>query len=335
MADVAAAAGVSITTVSHVLNKTRPVSDELQERVRQAIAVTGYSTNTVARALATQNTMLLGVVMSFVTNPFFAPLVSQIEKTARRSGYTLLLTDSHDNASDELAQVQIMLDHRVDGVIIAPAAEDQDLALNRLAQHATPTVLIDRFGDRRFDEVGVENTKPVAELVAHLVGRGHTRIGFISGQPGLSTTTERLEGYRLGLRDAGLPFDRALVRSGSSQVNPAERAVTALMRSADPPTAIVCANNAMTIGTLRGLRMLGLDVPHDVAVVSFDEIAWGDLMAPALTSMAQPVTAMGKLATQLLLRRIGGHGGPPERHMLAPEFVHRGSCGCPYDFAAA
>jgi LacI family transcriptional regulator len=328
MADVAAAAGVSITTVSHVLNGTRPVSEELQRRVHAAVAASGYSPNSIARALATQNTMLIGVVMSFLSNPFFAPLVSCIEQIVRRRGYTLLLTDSHENLLDETNQVKIMLDRRVDGVIIAPAAVGSEPVLDLLAQRHTPTVLVDRLADQRFDEVGVENVAPTASLVTHLAEHGHRRIGFISGRAGLSTTIERLEGYRLGLEQAGLPYERSLVRSGASEIEPARRAVRTLLASARPPSAIVTGNNAMTIGVLRGLRDIGLRVPDDIALAAFDDIAWADVMSPGPTAIAQPITEIGTMAAKLLLRRIAGYTGPPERHSLPPTFQHRESCGC-------
>jgi LacI family transcriptional regulator len=328
MADVAAAAGVSVTTVSHVLNNTRPVSDELRARVREAVAASGYTTNSVARALATRNTMLIGVVMSFLSNPFFAPLVSSIEKTARRHGYTLLLTDNHENATDETNQVRIMLDRRVDGVILAPASTHPEPVLDLLSGRGVPTVLVDRFADHRFDEVCVENVEPTAGLVEHLAERGHTRIGFVSGRAGLSTTTERLTGYRLGLERVGLPFDRTLVRSGASRIEPAAQAVRTLLTTPNPPTAVLSANNAMTIGVLRGLRGLGIRVPEDVAVAAFDDIAWADLMNPALTAVAQPIPEMGNAAAKLLIKRIAGDDGPPRRLTLPPTFQHRQSCGC-------
>lgn len=328
MADVAAAAGVSVTTVSHVLNNTRPVSEELRRRVHDAVAASGYTTNSVARALATRNTMLIGVVMSFLSNPFFAPLVSSIEKTARRHGYTLLLTDNHENAADEATQVKIMIDRRVDGVILAPASSKPEQLLDLLSERGMPAVLVDRFADNRFDEVGVENTEPTADLVTHFAERGHTRIGFVSGRVGLSTTVERLAGYRLGLERAGLPFDRRLVRSGASRVEPATAAVHALLAVPDPPTAVIPANNAMTIGVLRGLRDRGVRVPRDMCVAAFDDIAWADLMSPSLTAMEQPIPEMGNLAAKLLINRIGGYTGPPEQRMLPPTFQHRESCGC-------
>lgn len=328
MADVAAAAGVSITTVSHVLNGTRPVSAELRQKVLSAVEATGYSPNFVARSLATQNTKLIGVSMSFLSNPFFGPLVASIEERAREQGFTLLLTDSHEDARQESLQVQIMLDRRVDGVILAPASAQPEAGLNLLARNHVPTVLIDRFTDGRFDEIGVENVEPTARLVAHLAEHGHTRIGFVSGLSGLSTTSERLEGYRLGMRRAGLRFERRLVHSGASGIEPAREAVKALMREPNPPTAVLPANNAMTVGVLRGLRDLGASVPEDVAIASFDDIAWADLMNPALTAMAQPITEIGDKAVKRLLRRIGGYTGPPKRIVLHAKFQRRQSCGC-------
>jgi LacI family transcriptional regulator len=329
MRDVAAAAGVSVTTVSHVLNNTRPVSAELQRRVHDAVAASGYRTNSVARALATRNTMLIGVVMSFLSNPFFAPLVSSIEKTARRHGYTLLLTDNHENATDELTQVRIMLDRRVDGVVLAPASTHPERILDLLTERGVPAVLVDRFADNRFDEVGVENVESTASLIQHLVEHGHTRIGFVSGKAGLSTTTERLDGYRLGLERAGLAYDRRLVRSGSSRTEPARDAVQAMLDGPEPPTAVVPANNAMTVGVLRGLRDRGLRVPDDVAVAAFDDFAWADLMNPGLTAIAQPIPEMGNVAAKLLIKRIAGYDGPPQQRVLKPALQHRASCGCP------
>jgi LacI family transcriptional regulator len=330
MADVATAAGVSVTTVSHVLNNTRPVSEELRARVLAAVEAAGYTTNSVARALATQNTMLIGVVMSFLSNPFFAPLVSSIEKTTRQRGYTLLLTDNHENPAEEAKQVKIMLDRRVDGLILAPASTNPQPILDLLARRDTPTVLVDRlFPDERFDEVGVENIEPTAALVNHLTDLGHTRIGFLSGRAGLSTTTERLAGYRLGLDRAGISYDKNLVRSGASRIEPAQTAVKALLGLSTPPTAVVAANNAMTVGALRGLREIGARVPDDVAIVAFDDIDWADLIHPGLTAMAQPIAEMGATAAKLLIKRMSGYRGARERRALPATFQHRQSCGCP------
>lgn len=330
MADVAAAAGVSITSVSHVMNRTRPVSEELRRRVEEAVATTGYTPNIVARSLATKNTMVIGVVMSFLTNPFFGPLVSSIEKTAQERGYTLLLSDNHENVANEHHQITLMVNRQVDGVIIAPVSGRAPKTLDLLAARGTPTVLIDRFVEHDFDDVGVENTAATAALVGHLASIGHTRIGFLYGKAGLSTTVERLEGYRLGLEGAGLRYDRSIVRSGGSRVEPASRAVQAMLAVAAPPTAIVPANNAMTVGALRGLRSIGARVPEDVAIAAFDDLALADLLDPPLTAMEQPIEQIGETAVKLLLKRIAGFDGPPTRVALQPTFRDRASCGCSF-----
>lgn len=329
MADVAVAAGVSITTVSHVLNGTRPVSEVLRARVLAAVASTGYSPNMLARSLATKNTRVIGVVMSFLSNLFFAPLVASIEQAARRHGYMPLLSDNHEDLEVEYNQVKLMLDHQVDGVIIAPVSDKDSRVLDLIASRQTPTVLIDRFGDPRFDDIGVDNEGPTAELVTHLASLGHTRIGFIKGKEGLSTTTERLAGYRHGLAQAGLKFDRRLVRSGRSQSDAAERAVHEMLAAADPPTALVPANNAMTVGAMRAIRDVHLRIPDDIAIAAFDDITLADFFDPPLTAMAQPTTEMGTMAVELLLHRISGFDGPPIRTVLPAEFRHRRSCGCP------
>lgn len=328
MADVAAVAGVSITTVSHVLNGTRPVSDELRGKVLDAIATTGYSPNMLARSLATRNTSVIGIVMSFLSNLFFAPLVASIEQTARRHGYVPLLSDNHEDLEVEYNQVKLMLDHQVDGIIFAPVSNMDRRVLDLIAERKTPTVLIDRFGDPRFDDIGVDNAEPTAELVRHLAALGHTRIGFVKGKAGLSTTTERLAGYRDGIAQSGLTFDRRLVRSGRSQSGPAEHAVREMLEMSDPPTAIIPANNAMTVGTMRAIRDAHLRIPDDVAIAAFDDIILADFFDPPLTAMAQPTTEMGRMAVELLLKRISGFDGPPVRTVLPAEFRHRRSCGC-------
>lgn len=335
MVDVAALAGVSTTSVSHVLNGTRPVSADLQRRVAEAIAATGYSPNAVARSLATSNSMVIGMVISFVSNPFFAPLVSAVEDAAERRGYTLLLSDSHEKVAKELTSIQLMVDRRVDGIIVAPVSSRSPQALDVLAKRGTPTVLIDRFIDCGFDDVGVNNIEPTADLVTHLSSLGHQRIGFLHGKSGLSTTEERLAGYRLGLKRSGLPYDRALVRSGGSSVDPAIRAAHGLFAGPDPPTAIVPANNAMAVGLLLGLRALGKRVPDDVAVAAFDDIPLASLVDPPLTVMAQPIEQMGATAARLLFKRIAGDDGPPSRIKLPATFLHRTSCGCQEPAAAA
>jgi LacI family transcriptional regulator len=168
----------------------------------------------------------------------------------------------------------------------------------------------------------------MAELVTHLAGLGHRRIGLVAGLPGLSTTAERIAGYRQGLTASGLPYDPHLIVHGDSESAGAEVATAALLALPTPPTALVTANNTMTIGTLRTLRERGLSVPDDLALCCFDDFAWADLFAPRLTAIAQPSREIGTEAVRLLLDRLAAPDRPTRTLRLPCAFVHRTSCGC-------
>jgi LacI family transcriptional regulator len=336
MNDVASAAGVSVSTVSHVVNKTRRVNPETERAVMAAIADSGYSNDGIARSLRTGRTHTVGLAMSAISNPYFGDVVHAIERELTAAGYSLLLTDTHDDPERELRAVRELLQRRPDAVIIAPSA-DPGAAVAQLARRGLPTVLIDRIptgadsslaGVALVDAVGVENVESTAMLTCHLAEHGHRRIGFVAGRDGLTTTSERLEGYRLGLHQSGLSFDGALVGHGDSAEDPARTAVTTLLGLADPPSALITGNNQMTIGTMRALREVGVVVPRDLALVSFDDFTWADLFEPRLTAMAQPVDTLGALAVQMLLGRIADPDAAPQRVRLEPEFVRRDSCGC-------
>jgi LacI family transcriptional regulator len=169
----------------------------------------------------------------------------------------------------------------------------------------------------------------VAGLVTHLAGLGHRRIGLVAGLPGLSTTAERIAGYRQGLTTARLPYDDHLVVHGDSESAGAERATAALLSLSAPPTALVTANNAMTIGALRALRERGLSVPDDLALCCFDDFAWADLFSPRLTAIAQPSREIGAQAVRVLLERLDRPDRPARTVRLDCTFMHRTSCGCP------
>jgi LacI family transcriptional regulator len=321
MSDVARLAGVSVTTVSHVINGTRPASAATRRKVQAAIERTGYSQNTIARALARQRTQSLGLAIGGLSNPYFSDVIAAVEQAATAAGHTLLLVDTRDDPEQERRTVRALLERRVDGLILVPAGA-------ALPPASVPAVLLDRFLDAPLDQVGCENEAPTAELVEHLAGCGHRRIGLVAGLPGISTTTERIAGYRLGLERAGLPFDAALVAEGGSQRDRAMAATHALLALDEPPTALVSGNNFMTIGILRALRERSLRVPEDVALVGFDDFEWADLFAPRLTVIAQPTAQLGARAVELLLSRLEDPSLAPRRVRLPATFVHRDSCGC-------
>ncbi|CAM05251.1 LacI family transcriptional regulator [Saccharopolyspora erythraea NRRL 2338] len=325
MADVARMAGVSTATVSHVINGTRTVREETRRVVQDAIESTGYSPNTLARSLATASSRSIAVVMSAITNPYFGQVLQGIETEAVRRGYTLLLAESRDDPDHELHVVRGMHERRVDGVILAPSALPRQ-TLDYVAAQRLPVVLADRVIDDRYDQVGPENTAPMAELVDHLAAAGHRRIGFVAGRRGLSTTEERVRGYREGLRRNGIEPDPELLVEGRSVTDTAVAATRRLL--AHRPTALITANNGMTIGAMQALGEAGLSVPRDIALVGFDDFPWAEWFSPRLTVIAQPCNDIGTEATRLLLRRIADPDAAPETHRLRSRFVHRDSCGC-------
>lgn len=326
MAEVARLAGVSTATVSHVLNGTRRVRDTTRRQVLDAMAAIDYTPNQVARSLATSRTTTIGLALSAISNPYFGELLHAVESEASAAGYTLLLVDPHEDPAYEGTVVR-RLRHRVDGVLLAPSSDSHD-ALAELAARHVPTVLVDRLVGGAHDQVGTENVEPVASLVTHLVEGGHTRIGFVAGHAGLATTVERIEGFRLGMARAGVAVDETLVVDGDSESEPARHAVRALLDRADPPTAVVTANNAMTIGAMQGLHESGRRVPDDVALVAFDDFPWADAFRPRLTVIAQPFAEIGREAVRMLLARMAAPDTPPRTVRLPARFVHRESCGC-------
>ncbi|MEU3795822.1 LacI family DNA-binding transcriptional regulator [Streptomyces fructofermentans] len=339
MVDVARSAGVSVATVSHVLNDTRPVRPATRRAVLDAIEELGYTPNTLARSLVTARTRSIGLAVSAISNPYFTEILQGVEAGALEHGYGLLVADPHDDPAHERTVVQLLHERRVDGMIVAPSARPAEL-LGYLARHGVPTVFLDRRVDAGtppdpvpsgfvFDQVCAENTEPVALLVGHLAELGHRRIGLVAGLPGLSTTGERISGYRDGLARAGLPHDERLVVSGDSEAAGAERATGTLLSLPAPPTALVTANNAMTIGALRAVRARGLTVPGDLALCCFDDFSWADLFSPRLTAIAQPAREIGAEAVRLLLDRLDSPGREARTVRLPSAFVHRTSCGCP------
>ncbi|ALV36397.1 LacI family DNA-binding transcriptional regulator [Streptomyces sp. CdTB01] len=341
MADVARSAGVSVATVSHVLNGTRPVLPHTRQSVLDAIDRLGYTPNTLARSLVTSRTRSIGLAVSAISNPYFTEILQGVEAAALDAGHGLLIADPHDDPAHERTVVQLLHERRVDGMIVAPSAEPREL-LTYLARHDVPTVFLDRLveadteksraprdGGLRFDQVCAESAEPTARLVAHLAGLGHRRIALIAGLPGLSTTRERIAGYREGLAAAGLPNDADLLAHGDSESAGAARATAALLSLAAPPTALVTANNAMTLGALGTLRDRGLSVPDDMALCCFDDFPWADLFSPRLTAIAQPGREIGTQAVRLLLERLAAPDRPARTVRLPCAFVHRTSCGCP------
>lgn len=329
MSDVAKVAGVSATTVSHVLNKSRRIDPETERAVRAAIESTGYVNDRVARSLRTGKTKTIGLAISAISNPYFGDVVHAIEKRVAANGHSILLADTHDDPTYELRAVTHLLAHRPDGILIAPSSEPHD-ALSKIASRRIPTVLIDRvspdIGDWSFDAVGVENAAPTADLVEYLIDLGHRHIGMVPGRPGLQTTIERLSGFREGHHRRGIQPVADYIADGVA--SPGD-AVDHLLSLASPPTALVMGNNQATIGVVRRLTELGVAIPERMSIASFDDFPWADLFQPRLTAIRQPVDELGKRAVAMLFDRMENPGRPARTVRLPPVLVVRGSAAPP------
>lgn len=326
MDDVASRAGVSSSTVSHVLNGTRKVSPATVQAVQRAIQELGYAPNTLARSLARSSTSTIGVAISALSNHYFSETVHAIETECAKHGYMMLFVDTHDDPEQELRVVTALHHRRVDGILLAPSNGSK--ALEYLRANEIPAVLVDRMMSEQFDQIGVDNASPTQALIAHLIAHGHRRIGFIAGREGFSTTDERVAGYRAALQAAGLGFDPQLVVNGGSDTAPARGATAQLLALPAPPTAIMAGNNLMTLGAMHALRDAHIDVPQQMALVGFDDFDWADFFVPRLTLIAQPVQPLGARAVHMLLQRMAAPDAPPQSVRLAPTLQVRNSCGC-------
>lgn len=327
MADIAKRAGVSVTTVSHVLNQTRSVAEATEAAVLEAAASTGYVPDAVTRSLRTTRQRMVGLAMSSISNRYFSDVVRGIESAARKEGYSILLSETHDDPRHELRAVTELLSRSVDAIILAASA-DPSHALTYCDQREVPVILVDRILPVERDQIGTESVESTAQLSRHLAELGHTRIGMVTGRAGLRTTIERIEGFRAGLLRSGIEVDESLIAEGGSAVEDGERAAQTLLGRADRPTGLVLGNNLMTLGAMRAIRGHGLRIPDDIALASYDDFEWTDLFEPRLTAMAQPAEEMGNQAFLLAKERLADPSRPVRTVTLTPTFHHRNSCGC-------
>jgi len=328
--DVARRAGVSTSTISHVLNRTRFVSDELRERVFAAMRELNYAPNAAARMLTLKRSNTIGLIVSDIRNPFFASVARGVEDVSQEHGYTVVLCNSDEDVVRESACLRALQTRQVDGVLLASAGvSDEHLSL--LVEAGFPIVLVDReLPHLALPAVLLDNEGAAYGAVRHLIMRGHRRIAMISGRPSISTTVERVAGYRRALREASLKLDHRLMVSGDSTSEGGMKATQAILDLHPRPTAIFTGNNLMSIGALHAIGGRGLAVPDDIALVGFDDFPfpWSDAFRPHLTTVAQPTYELGRRAAEMLVERLKApktHNS--ERVVLDGNLVIRESSG--------
>lgn len=326
--DVAREAGVSISTVSHVINGTRFVADPTKERVLGAIELLRYEPSSVAQSLKRDKSQAIGLLITDISNPFFTSLVRGVEDVASQAGYSVILCNTDEDPHKELSYLRVLRRKRVDGILLAPTGTRQPY-LDALVEAGFPVVCIDRLSPgHACDAVLVENVAGAHAAVEHLIRLGHRRVGVISGLAPVGTSSERLEGYRQALRAHDLAEDPRLVREGNSRLDGGYRRMLELLDLSTPPTAVFTTNNLMTLGALAALQARGVRVPDDLAVVGFDDFEWAVVLRPRLTTVAQPTYEIGTTAANLLLERVEKRSDdPPRRVVLATRLLVRESCG--------
>lgn len=320
--DVAEAAGVSTATVSRVLSNGLHVRPEVRERVLLAIEQLGYRPNLVARSLRSQQSSTIGLILSDISNPFFSSLSRAVEDAAYEQGFNVVLCNTDENPEKEASYLNLMRDTNVAGAIIAPTRQTTTTLIN--SELPFPTVIVDRSipnGD--IDVVMLDNVDAAYRLTTHLIEQGYQRIAALCSD--MSTGLERQLGYEKALRAHGLAPRAEYVKYVAPKIETGYAATLKMLDLSQPPDALFTVNSLLAAGALRAIRERNLVIPDEIALVTFDETTWADLVQPAITLISQPTYEMGKAAAELLLQRIANPARPTRQVILKGQLVIRGS----------
>lgn len=326
--DVARKAGVSTITASRIVRNSGYASEETRRRVKAAIAELGYVPNTLARSLRSRRTHMLALVLSDITNPFFTIMARGVEDAARHAGFTVIFCNTDESEKEERRYLEVLLQKKVDGILLVPARSMPDSVSFVLSQ-GTPVVVLDRrLSEPLADTVRGDSEEGGYELMHLLLQLGHRHIAILTGPPYVSTAIDRVAGCQRAIADfnqedltVDVCYGKFTQASGNQM---ARRAIAGEPR----PTALLAGNNFIAIGALQALQELGVKVPEEVALVSFDDIPPAMVVLPFLTVIAQPAYEMGQRGTQMLLDRISGKTDiPPQDIVLPTELIIRQSSG--------
>ena len=301
--DVSLVAVVSTATVSHVINETRFVSDDIKTKVYAAMEKLDYHPNSIARSLRSQQSKTIGVMVPSIRSLFYSRVTDGIEETMRENGYHIILANSHDKIDREVEALRTFKSLRIDGLMMCPAVGDHSY-LNKELAESTPVVFIDRFPmDYEGDYVVIDLKTSTYDVINLLIKKGHKRIGMITGYPGLSSTVDRYIGYREAYEYNGLAYDESLIRSGEYTSDAGYEATKHLLENTDV-TALFYADDPMAIGSLLYCRENNIDIPGRVSIISCNDYEWTKISNPALTIVKKPSYELGVKAAEMMLDRI-------------------------------
>ncbi len=309
--DVARRAGVAISTVSAVINRSAPVSEETVARVQEAVAAIGYTPHGAAQSLRSGRSRLIGLVVPNVANPHFASVAREVENVCLAAGYTTVVYSTGQDARRESQVLTMMRMQRVAGLIVIPTRSDAAHGADLIGQIHVPTVLLDMYVyGLPYDVIKTDNVEAGRLATEHLLALGHRRIGLIVGIAGLATSDDRHDGYRKAFADRGLEPDPALVLPGDFDQHAAHEAALRLLRLKHRPTAIVTISNMMTVGLLFAIKELKLAVPADLSIVGIDDLEFAALLNPQPTIVTTPILAMARQSIHKLLGQLAGETTP-------------------------
>ncbi len=326
--DVAKRAGVAISTVSAVINRSAPVSNDTIARVEEAIAEIGYTPHGGAQSLRSGRSRMIGLIMPTIFNPHFATAARVIENVCLAAGYMSVVYSTGEDSERENQILKMMRMQRVAGLIIIPSASKAEHGTRLNAAIHVPTVLLDSSVEGMpHDVVKLDNVKAARIAVDYLIGLGHRRIGVLAGTHGIATNDDRLTGYLDALEAAGLTIESGLVSEGKFQRNLAYDGARQLMALKRRPTAMFAFSNLMTLGMMQAVTELKLSVPEDVSIAGIDDFDWAEITSPQLTVVSVPIADMAQRAIEtLLLEMETGKAPTGKRTLFQPTLVVRGSC---------
>lgn len=320
---VADLAGVSIATVSRVLNNSKPVNAETRQRVEDAVAKLGYRTNASGRSLARAQSHLLMVLVPDFSNPYYGQIVQGVESVTQQHGYKIVLADTTEGETDHSTALEALYNRLVDGVISLAHLDEQPALIEEVRQ--LPWVSCSEFlPDSGVPYVSIDHRQAAIDAVQYLLNRGHRRIALITANETYRWARQRHEGYVLALQRAGIKLDPDLVRvAGGTDYAYGSQAAGGLLTLREAPSAVFAVSDTLAIGAIKAFRRAGRRVPDDIAVVGFDNVPLSEVFEPGLTTIAQPMRELGAAATEMLLARLSGER-PPSR-TLAHTLVVRES----------